>query len=98
MMRKALLATLLLGVSDKAERALLGRRPVYDPKRNGMEGLRWLYGPTLALVKEKLHVPWAIFGPAVASLELLAMPKWRKKDVPLLFAHSTLFAWMVEVL
>lgn len=63
--------------------------------------LRFVYGPALSFVQRKLRVPALLFGPLVAMGELLAMPlsgatpkvrKWGKGEVPLLFAHATLFA------
>jgi hypothetical protein len=69
--------------------------------------LRWVYGPALATVQKKLRIPALLFGPAVALGELFAMPrvgatppprKWRKGEVPLLFAHATAFAIAVDAL
>ncbi|HUJ28774.1 MAG TPA: hypothetical protein VLW85_22290 [Myxococcales bacterium] len=103
-LRHALLPTLLLGFG---ERALLGHRPVYDVDRMGLRPLRWIYGPALALIQRKLRAPWLLFGPAVAAFELYALPRlgltpkprrWPKGEVPLLFAHATLFALAAEVL
>ena len=98
MIRKALLATLVLEASDRLERKLLGRPPVFDVDKNHLRAVRYLYTPALTWLQRKLRAPWFLFGPAVALLELAAMPKWRKRDVPLLFAHSTLFALAAQKL
>jgi len=108
--RKALLATLLLSAADAAERAVLGRRPAYDVERIGRRlfgsaragrVLRWIYGPAVAFAQRRLRLPPLVFGPLVALAELLAMPmagatppvrKWRRGEVPMLFAHATAFA------
>ena len=97
-LRKALLATAVLEASDRVERKLLGRPPVFDVDKNHLRPLRYLYTPALTWLQKKLRAPWWAFGPAVALLELAAFPKWRKRDVPLLFAHSTLFALAAQKL
>lgn len=69
--------------------------------------LRWIYGPTLAAIQKRLRLPPLLFGPAIALGELLAMPrlgatapprKWKRGEVPLLFAHATAFALAVDLL
>jgi hypothetical protein len=115
MIGAALLATLSLHGVDALERRLLGRRPPYDVSAMGKRlfgsaragtALRWVYGPTLAIVQKKLRLPPLLFGPAIALGELVAMPrvgatpparKWRPGEVPLLFAHATAFALLVDL-
>jgi len=116
MIGAAVLATFALRGVDAVERSLLGHRPAYDVNAMGKRlfgsaragrALRWMYGPTLAIVQKKLRLPPLLFGPAIALGELLAMPrvgatppirKWRRGEVPLLFAHATAFALLVELL
>ena len=113
MIARALFATLLLEAADSIERTWLGHRPVYDTGRMGKrlfgsaragEALRWIYGPSLALLQRKLRIHPLLFGPLVAAAELIALPltgatppvrKWSKGEVPLLFAHATAFALAV---
>jgi hypothetical protein len=73
----------LLGALDRAERAVLGRRPVYDPALLGERlfgsaragsALRVVYAPAVAAMKRKLKLPALVFGPLLALVELLAMP------------------------
>jgi len=110
----AVLATLALDVADSLERKLLGHRPAYDVDRMGKRlfgsaragrALRWVYGPTLAILQRKCRLPALLFGPAIALCELFAMPrvgatppvrKWGDGEVPLLFAHATAFALAVD--
>lgn len=95
----------LLSALDFAERRVLGRRPVYDPQRmfGDVAGplVRLAYAPSIAWLKRKTKLPALVFGPLVALFELVAMPlvgatppvrKWRRGEVPLLFAHATAFA------
>jgi hypothetical protein len=116
MIRSAVLATLALSVADVLERKWLGHRPAYDVDAMGRRlfgsaragtALRWIYGPSLAVIQKKLRLPPLLFGPAIALGELLVMPrvgatpkvqKWRTGEVPLLFAHATAFALAVELL
>ena len=95
---------LLLEALDLAERRILGHDPVYAPER--MYGglgrvLRIAYAPAVAWMKRRTGLPALVFGPLLAAVELVAMPlagatpkvrKWRKGEVPLLFAHATAFA------
>jgi hypothetical protein len=114
--RAAVLATLALSAADALERTLLGHRPAYDVDKMGKRlfgsaragrALRWVYGPTLAVVQKKLRLQPLLFGPAIALGELLMMPrvgatppvrKWRRGEVPLLFAHATVFSLAVQQL
>lgn len=114
--RDALLATLLLEGADLVERRWLGRRPAYDTGKMGKrlfgssrkgEALRWVYGPSLALLQRWLGLPALLFGPAVAAFELVALPltgatppvrRWKRGEVPLLFAHATAFALVASAL
>jgi len=116
MIGAALLATFSLHGADALERRLLGHRPVYDVGAMGRRlfgsaragsALRWIYGPTLAIVQKKLRLPPLLVGPAIALCELLAMPRvgatppvreWRRGEVPALFAHATAFALLVDLL
>jgi hypothetical protein len=68
------------------------------------EALRFVYAPLMAFLKRRTKLPALVFGPLVAAFELVAMPlvgatppvrKWRKGEVPLLFAHATAFALAV---
>ena len=71
-------------VTEVLERKLLGHRPAYDvgamgrrlfgSRRAGVV-LRWMYGPTLAIVQKKLRLPPLLFGPVIALCELVAMPR-----------------------
>jgi hypothetical protein len=83
----------------------MGRR-LFGSARKG-RALRWAYGPSLAFLQTRLRLPALLFGPLVAAAELYAMPragatpppsKWRRGEVPLLFAHSTAFALAVNAL
>ena len=84
MIGTALLATFSLQGADALERKLLGHRPAYDvgamgrrlfgSRRAGVV-LRWMYGPTLAIVQKKLRLPPLLFGPVIALCELVAMPR-----------------------
>ena len=67
----AVLATLALDVADALERKLLGHRPAYDVDRMGKRlfgsaragrALRWVYGPTLAILQRKCRLPALLFG------------------------------------
>jgi hypothetical protein len=116
MIRAAVLSTLLLHGADAVERRLLRKRPAYDVDRMGKRlfgsaragrALRWVYGPALALVQQKLELHPLLFGPAIAAGELWLMPragatppvrKWRRGEIPLLFAHATAFALAVHAL
>ena len=116
MIAAALFATFSLQAADALERKLLGHRPAYDVGAMGKRlfgsaragtALRWIYGPTLAIVQKKLRLPALLFGPAIALCELVAMPrvgatppvrKWRRGEVPMLFAHATTFALLVDLL
>jgi hypothetical protein len=89
----------LLGHRPAYDTAEIGKR-LFGSARGG-ELLRWIYGPALASVQRRLRIRPLIFGPLVALAELLALPlcgatpplsKWRKGEVPLLFAHATAFA------
>jgi hypothetical protein len=111
-----LLATLALRGFDALERKLLGHRPAYDVDAMGKRlfgraragrALRWIYGPTLAVIQKRLRLSPLLFGPAIALGELVAMPrlgatpparKWKRGEVPLLFAHATAFALTVDLL
>jgi hypothetical protein len=68
---------------NRLERALLKRRPVFDPGKIarrllGDESLapllRWGYATALARVQRRFRVHPLVFGPAVALCELLLMP------------------------
>ena len=81
----------------------MGKR-LFGSARAG-RAVRWVYGPALAVVQKKLRLPPLLLGPAIALGELLAMPrvgatppvrKWRRGEVPLLFAHATAFAVAVD--
>ena len=116
MIGAALLATFSLQGADALERRLLGHRPVYDVGAMGRRlfgsaragsALRWIYGPALAIVQKKLRLPPLLFGPAIALVELVAMPRvgatppvrrWRRGEVPMLVAHATTFAFLVDLL
>ena len=83
----------------------MGRR-LFGSARAGRT-LRWVYGPALAVTQTTLRLPPLFFGPAIALAELLAMPRvgatppvrrWRRAEVPLLFAHATFFALAVDLL
>src|SRR5689334_21514212 len=83
----------------------MGKR-LFGNARSG-SALRWVYGPALAVAQKKLRLSPLLFGPAIALAELFAMPrvgatppprKWKRGEVPLLFAHSTAFALAVSVL
>jgi len=109
----ALLGTLALHGADAVERKLLGRRPAYDAAAMGSRlvgnpragtALRWVYGPLLGLLQQKWRARPLLFGPAVALVELLALPRlgatpaprrWGRGEIPLLFAHATAFALAV---
>lgn len=115
-LRDALLATLLLRGADSIERKWLGHRPPFHTAKLGQrlfgsaragEAMRWVYGPSLALLQGWLGVPALVFGPAVACLELVALPlsgatpqlrRWKRGEIPLLFAHATAFAALVGLL
>jgi hypothetical protein len=116
MIAAALFATLFLHGADALERRLLGHRPAYDVGAMGKRlfgtpragtVLRWMYGPTLAIVQKRLRLSPLLFGPAIALCELVAMPrvgatppvrKWRRGEVPMLFVHATTFAVLVDLL
>jgi hypothetical protein len=101
---------LFLELQIRAERALLGRPPVFDPvliadrlfgKPELGPLMRWGYASFLALVQRKLRMRPLLYGPLVALTELLVLPRigavppikrWPKGDLPLLFAHATVFA------
>jgi hypothetical protein len=81
----------------------MGKR-LFGSERAG-RAMRWAYGPTMAWLQTRLGIPALVFGPLVAAGELVAMPragatppprKWRKREVPLLFAHATAFALAVK--
>jgi hypothetical protein len=83
----------------------MGRR-LFGSARAGVL-LRWIYGPALGSLQQKLRLPPFIFGPAVALAELVALPRvgatppvrrWRQGEVVLLFAHATAFALAVHAL
>ena len=83
----------------------MGKR-LFGSARAG-RALRWAYGPALAFAQKKWRLPPLLFGPLVAAGELFAMPrvgatppprKWRRGEVPLLFAHATAFALAVDLL
>ena len=83
----------------------MGKRLFGNPRAG--RALRWLYGPAMAFAQKKLRAPPLLFGPLIALGELVAMPrvgatppprKWRRGDVPLLFAHATAFALAVDLL
>ena len=89
----------LLGHRPAYDVDKMGKR-LFGDARAG-RALRWIYGPAVALLQKKLRLSPLLFGPAVAIAELIAMPrvgatppprKWRRGEVPLLFAHSTAFA------
>ena len=95
----------LLGHRPAYDVDRIGKR-LFGSARAG-RALRWVYGPALALAQKKLKVPPLLFGPAIALGELIAMPrvratppprKWRRGEVPLLFAHATAFAAAVSML
>jgi hypothetical protein len=114
MIAAALWATFALRGADALEQRVLGRRPAYDVNAMGRRlfgsaragrALRWIYGPTLAIVQKKLRIPAWIMGPTIALAELVAMPavgatppvrKWPRGEVPMLFAHATTFALLVD--
>lgn len=73
----------LLAALDRTERAVLGRRPVYDPALLGERlfgsaragsAMRLVYAPAVAAAKRKLKLPAIVFGPLLALFELVAMP------------------------
>jgi len=81
----------------------MGKR-LFGAERAGRV-LRWAYGPAMAFIQTRLRIPALLFGPLVAAGELVTMPrvgatppprKWRKREVPLLFAHATAFALAVK--
>jgi hypothetical protein len=95
----------LLGRKPAYDAGAMGKR-LFGSARAGI-ALRWIYGPALAALQGKLRLPPLIFGPAVALAELLAFPplgatppirRWRREEVPLLFAHATAFALTVHAL
>jgi len=95
----------LLGHAPAYDVSRLGRR-LFGSARAG-KLLRWIYGSALAVVQCRLRMPALLFGPLVAVGELFAMPgagatpeprKWKRGEVPLLFAHATAFAVAVELL
>ena len=95
----------LLGHRPVYDVGAMGKRLFGSAQAGRM--LRWVYGPALAVVQKKLRLPPFLFGPAVALGELVAMPRvgatppvrrWRRGEVPLLFAHATLFAVAVDLL
>jgi hypothetical protein len=95
----------LLGHPPAYDVNRMGRRLFGSPGKGW--ALRWAYGPTMAFTQTRLRIPALIFGPLVAIAELYAMPKvgatppprkWRKGEIPLLFAHSTAFALAVSAL
>jgi hypothetical protein len=108
-----LLGTLALHGADALERRLLGRRSVWDVRAMGKRlfgspgagiALRWIYGPSLALLQRRWRIPPLVFGPSIAAAELVAMPllgatpplrRWRRPEIPLLFVHATAFALAV---
>ena len=83
----------------------MGKR-LFGSERAG-EALRWIYGPALAAVQRWTRLPARLFGPLVAAGELVALPltgatppvrKWKRGEVPLLFAHATAFALTAALL
>ena len=68
--------------------------------------LRFIYGTSLGVAQLRLRIPPLLFGPAIAATELFALPrsgatrplrKWSRAEIPLLFAHATVFALAVAV-
>jgi hypothetical protein len=95
----------LLGHRPAYDVHRIGRR-LFGSTRAGW-ALRCAYGPTIAFIQTRFRLRPLLFGPLVAAGELYAMPrtgatppprKWRKGEVPLLFAHSTAFALAVKAL
>ena len=93
----------ILGRPSAYDVRTIGKR-LFGSSRAGV-ALRWVYGPSLAAVQRGLRLPALLFGPAIALAELFAMPlvgatppprKWRRGEVPLLFAHATAFALTVS--
>lgn len=89
----------ILGRRPVYDPARLGKK-LFDSEGAG-KALRWAYGPSLALLQRRLKIPALLFGPLVALGELWALPRlgatppvrrWKRGEVPLLFAHATAFA------
>jgi hypothetical protein len=94
----------LLGHAPAYDIARMGRR-LFGSARAG-KALRWVYGPAMAVAQRTLRIPPLLFGPLVAAGELFAMPRtgatppprrWRRGEVPMLFAHATAFSLIAAV-
>src|SRR5207302_6178311 len=108
-------ATAALGRFEWLERLLLGREPSYAPARvaERLFGsrrfgplLRWTYGPALGVaygaLRSRVRIPALAFGGAIATAELLAMPRLgatpplRGREAIALFVHTAAFAVAAE--
>jgi len=108
-------ATAALGRFESLERLLLGREPSYAPARVAQRLfgsrhfgplLRWTYGPALGVaygaLRSRISVPALAFGAAIATVELLAMPRVgatppiRGREAIALFLHAVAFAVAAE--
>jgi len=108
-------ATAALGRFERLERLLLGREPSYAPARVAERFLgshrfgpllRWTYGPALGAVygalRSRFRVPALAFGAAIATAELLIMPRLgatpplRGREAIALFLHAAAFAVAAE--
>lgn len=95
----------LLGHAPPYDVAKMGKR-LFGSARAGTV-LRLFYGPAIAIAQRKLRIRPLLFGPLVAAGELLAMPRvgatppprrWRRGEVPMLFAHATAFSLIASAL
>jgi hypothetical protein len=93
----------LLGHAPAYDVNRIGKR-LLGSARAG-RALRWAYGPAVAFVQSRLGLPGLVFGPLLAGGELVMLPRvgatpplrrWRRGEVPLLFAHATAFALAVK--
>src|SRR5207302_4214761 len=110
-----LAATTALGRFEWLERLFLGREPSYAPARvaKRLFGsrrfgplLRWTYGPALGVaygaLRSRVRIPALAFGGAIATAELLAMPRLgataplRGREAIALFVHTAVFAVAAE--